>query len=248
MNLALRTGMYGDMAIDEVAAAVAEAGYDAVHLDLDLWRLTVADGGLTEALAERIGDQFERVGVVVAAVGVQVPLVQGAAAAAPLLEVMRVADALGTDLVVTTAGNGDDWTPAIECLEKVMDSAEERQVELVVELGPNMAIRDLDQAEPLLEAVPSDLLSLSLDLGWVAERHGLGEQEVLERIGDALAVVTLSEPDAAGHAAAPSPTGAARLDSVFAALRREAPDVTVVAGGVTPANAAAVRSYLARFL
>ncbi len=249
MNLAVRTAAYGDRPLEEVARTIAEAGYEAVCLDLDVWRLGVTEGGLTAPLAERLAGAFARESVAVAAVAVEVDLVGGGAAAVDqLLAVIEVAESFETAVVVTTSGPGDDWTAVLDGLNEVLDAAEDHGVVLVLEPRAGMAVDDLDDLELLLDAVESDNFGIALDLLAVSEANDISVEELLARVGDALIQVTICDLDDGGSPVPASPRSATDFAGVFELLAACAPEVTVVAGGVDAADAAATRLYLARFL
>ncbi|NUQ00646.1 MAG: TIM barrel protein [Armatimonadetes bacterium] len=249
MNLAVRSAIYGDRSLEETARAIAEAGYEAVQLDLDLNRLGAAEGGLTAAVAGRMAEAMEREKLTVAAVRVEVDLVGGGVAAVSrVVELLQRADDFGTDLLITTSGPGSDWTEAIGGLEEVVAVAAEHDIGLAVELAPGMAIADLDDAELLLETIEQDNLGLAMDLLAEAERQHLSPADLLERVGDALLAATLTDASTNGDRVAPSPRSATDFGELVDLLNQYSPDVLIVAGGVQFADAAATRHFLARFL
>lgn len=249
MLLAVRTTVYGDRPPDELARAVAGAGFGAVQLDLDLWRFNLAEGGLTAALAGRIAEVFDREDIQIAALGIEADLVSGGPAAVDqLIAVLRVAPDFGTDLVVTPSGPGDDWTAVIDNLEDVLDEADSKEMTLAIDLRPEMAVRDLDQAELLLEAVESENLTLSMDVLQIAAASDVAPADVLERIGDALTVVRVDASDQVVDPNASPSHGGTELGALFDLLAQYAPDAALVADGLLEAQAAEARIYLARFL
>ncbi|MBI2302445.1 MAG: TIM barrel protein [Armatimonadetes bacterium] len=249
MNLALSTGVFAHLTVDEAAAAVAGAGYEAALLDLEAHGKELRAGDLTAALAARLAGSLDREGLAVAAVSAECDLVNGGDDAQDRLEwLFGLAEPLGTDVVVAGNGPGEDWTAALERLREVLEEAEQHEVALALELAPGMAVSDLDHAEQLLDALDTDCLGLAMDVLAIAAEHDVSPRDVLERIGDVLLVVTVSEVDDRGDIVSPSPRGGSDLGELFDLLGEFAPDAVVVPAGVTPASAAATRTYLARFL
>ncbi len=243
MNLAVGTGAYRDRSLEAAAEAIAEAGYEAVWIDLDAHGLN-ADGGLTRALAGRLGDQFGSYDLDVAA------LVAGELGGedGSVVNAIRLAADFGTDLVICHAGPGDGWTAALEALREAARLAAESEVLLALEPRQGTAVADLDDAEMLLEAVESDALGIALDVAATAEEMGLEEREVLDRIGDDLLAVILCDLDDRGDPIAPSDDGGTDFATLFELLAEYAPDATAAPYGVTPDTAPVVRALLERLV
>lgn len=248
MNLALRSAVYGDLGPAQAARAIAAAGYDTVLLSLDAHGLGPAES-LTEPLAKRVAEDFEGAGVTIGALTASCDLVNGGEAAQDRLHrLIRLSRPFDTALLVAGNGPGDDWTALFERLRDVTADAEDNDVVIVIELGSNQAVRDLDQAELLLDTIECDALGLSLDILAIAAEHDISVTDVLDRVGDALVVVGLSEVDEHGNVEPPSPGGGTDYGELFDQLGEYAPDAIIVPGGVTASNAGATASFLARLL
>lgn len=246
MNLALRTSVFGHLPIEEAAAAIAQAGYEAVVLELEDHGLSLADGQLTPALASRIADAFDSEDLVIAALSARCDLAaEPELAAAKVSTMMGLAGHFGADLVTGLTATGDDWTVVLDTLRELLEDAEERDLALVVEVRPDSAVSELDHAELLLDSVDSDCLGLSLDPLALASDADVEVDEVLERVGDSLLLAALSDVTEQGSPVAPGSEGTSDFAELFELLNELVPDLTVVPVGTTPATAAATRTYLA---
>ncbi len=231
MNLAVKTGIYGQRPPEEVARLAATAGFDAVVLELDASTSTLTDGSLTAALADRLERAFEQAGVAIAALAIPAELPAASSLVLQqLAAVMPLLTHLGTDVVLVNCGPGDDWTAVLEPLQEALREADERQAIVVLAVGAGSALAVLDDLETLLDAVDSEYFRLALHLGPLAAANGLSGQEVLERVGDALELVYLDPAPAA--------------DNWLAVLVEAAPETILVVTATTPAEAAAARAHL----
>lgn len=246
MNLALRTSVFGHLPIEAAAAAIAQAGYEAVVLELEDHGLSLAEGQWTPALASRIADAFDSEDLVIAALSARCDLAaEPEVAAAKVSAMMGLAGHFGADLVVGLTATGDDWTVVLDTLRDLLEDAEERDLALVVDVRPDSAVSELDHAELLLDSVDSDSLGLALDPVALSSDSDVDLEEVLERVGDSILLASLSDVTEQGSPIAPAEGGETDFAELFELLNEYVPDLTVVPVGTTPANAAATRAYLA---
>lgn len=254
---------------NEVAEAIAAAGFDCTQLNLSAIGRPTLDEGLDDPSAQEIRDSFSRTGVRIWGVSGTFnaahpdPAVRAAGVRA-CQEIIRRAPALGANAVTLCTGTRDAanmwrshpdnttteaWADLVEVLGALVPVAEAAGVQLGIEPESGNVVRDAAAAHRLLtETFPGTTsLSIVLDPANLLSMPTLDDQECIlgeafELLSDRVECLHAKDVVRSGYSA----PGAGGLDyDLVMRLHRQLPhDVPIIAQDLTADDAVRVCRFL----
>jgi sugar phosphate isomerase/epimerase len=254
----------------EVATAVAKAGYPLAHWNFAAIGRSTLGGDVDEALVAAVRPAFHGAGVGIPSVSATFNLIHPdtdlrAEQTAQAVRLIGLVPELGADVVTLCSGTrdpdnmwrahpgnlaNDAWTDLRRTLDDLLEAASDAGVRLGIEPEPGNVVRDARRAAQLLGELGDDApIGIVLDPANLLSPETVPRQsEILAEAVDLLgtSVISLQAKDvvASGYSAA----GAGLMDysGVFRQLARLAP-VPVIVQDAHEGDAARVRDDLLRW-
>lgn len=254
----------------EVAAAVAQAGYPLAHWNFAAIGRPTLGGDVGQAQVAAVRRAFDGAGVAIPSVSATFNLIHPdtalrAAQTTQAVRLIGLVPELGAEVVTLCSGTrdpgdmwrahpgnlaGDAWSDLRRTLDDLLDAASDAGVRLGVEPEPGNVVRDARAAARLLDELGHDApIGIVLDPANLLSPETVARQseilaEAVDLLGTSVISVQVKDVVASGYSAA----GAGLMDypGVFRQLARLAP-VPVIVQDAHEDDATRVRNDLLRW-
>jgi sugar phosphate isomerase/epimerase len=255
---------------EEVASAVAEAGYPLAHWNFAaIGRATLA-GDVDQAQSAAVRSAFDAAGVAIPSVSATFNLIhpdadRRAALTARAVRLIGLVPMLGADVVTLCSGTrdpddmwrahpgnlaGDAWSDLHRTLDRLLPAAAQAGVRLGIEPEPGNVVRDATTAARLLDELGPDA-----PVGIVLDPANLLSPETIPRQAEIIAsaidllgprVISIQAKDVVASGSAAAGSGLMDYPAVLGQLAR-LPPVPLIVQDAHPDDATRVRSDLLRW-